>query len=82
MPAVDKKCQGIESRCGLKVESANALDSVRRIFFKGTRVSQLFLSAHATSHLLWRATIVSPLTVLANSVRPLNGVTRSAESLH
>ena len=54
----------------------------RRIFFRGTRVWQLFLSAHCPSHLLWRATTISPVTVFARRALPLNGVTRSAASLH
>jgi hypothetical protein len=35
----------------------------RRIFLKGTSRSQLFFSAHAPSHRVWRATIISPVSV-------------------
>lgn len=54
----------------------------RCIFLKGTNRSRLFFSAHALSHRVWRATIISPVVVSAKRVSPLNGVTTSATSSH
>jgi len=53
------------ARATLALPEAEWLAYRLRIFLKGTSRSQLFFSAHAPSHRLWRATIISPVGVLA-----------------